>query len=331
MLRARSAAEGALATTLASWPVVWTTALAPGASDTRPVTSPAGVATVRALRLDARRYLLTAEAASAALAGPVGPAVRRVGVFTQLDLTYDTPAALVAASQTTLAMDAEVRAADAAPAGWTDCTSAPEMPPVAAVAAPSLKLLAPSARVLGSVLTASNVWTPPVPERFGDVDRAALAARADIVVPAGGLIIPFPRAAPGSPPGCVRDRTSWGDPWRGPTAVAGCTDDYPVIYLRGAGSTMLHGPGRLQGTLLVDGSLNVVGRIDVAGFVVVNGALQASLGELVVDGAVLVRGTNASLGANSRVRRSRCALDRAAAAASRSVPLARRAWVDVVR
>ncbi len=329
VLRARTSAEGAIATVLASRPTAWAV-LPPGGSDARTVSSSAGTATVRALRLDARRYLLTADAASAAVAGPVGPAVRRVGVFAQLDVAYDGPAALVVAGPVTLALDTELRAADAAPATWTDCGAPADVMPVAAVAAPSLQL-ATDTRVLGPVLTATSAWSPPAPERFGDIDRAALTARADVVLSAGGLVTPLPRAASGTEPACVRDRTSWGDPWRGSTAVAACTGDYPVVHLRGTGLTTIRGPARFQGTLLVDGSLNVIGRVDVAGLVVVGGALQASSGVLVVDGMVLVRGSAASLGSGSRVRRSRCALDRAAAAASRAVPLARRAWVDVVR
>ena len=331
VLRARTSAEGALAAVLASWPGPWTTTLTPGSSDARVVSSSAGTATVRALRLDPRRYLLTAEAASAALAGPVGPAVRRVGVFAQLEnVAYEAPTALVAAGPVTLGVDTEVRAADAAPPGWTDCVATPDVSNTAAVAAPSLRLSTTS-RVLGPVLTAASAWSAPIPERFGDVDRGALAARADIVLSAGGLITPIPRAAPGTEPACVRDRTSWGEPFRGLSAVAACTSDYPVIYLRGTGSTTLRGPARFQGTLLVDGSLDLIGRVDVAGLVVIGGTLRGSTGALVVDGALLVRGDGASLGTGSRVRRSRCALDRAAAAASRPVPMTRRAWVDVVR
>ncbi|GJG85366.1 hypothetical protein tb265_05470 [Gemmatimonadetes bacterium T265] len=329
-LRARTAADGALTTVLANWPSTWTTVLIPGGSDTRTITSPAGSATVRALRLDVRRYLLTADATSAAVAGPVGPAVRRTGVFAQLDnVAYDVPAVVVAAGPVSLATDTDVRAADAPPPTWSDCVTTPDVPP-AAVAAPSATL-ATGARVAGSVVTAPATWTPPVPERFGDVDRATLAARADVILTAGGTFTPVPRAAPAPDPACARDAASWGEPLRGPGAVTNCTTDYPVIHIRGPGSSTIRGPARLQGTLLVDGSLDVVGRVEVAGLVVVGGTVQSSTGSLVVDGALLARGNGAALGTGSRVRRSRCALERAAAAASRPVPLARRAWVDVVR
>ncbi|HEY0779973.1 MAG TPA: hypothetical protein VGD56_18555 [Gemmatirosa sp.] len=330
-LRARTAAEGALATVLAAWPASWSASLAPGASDTRTITSAAGTATVRALRLDGGRFLLSAEASSGALAGPVGDAVRRVGLFAQFEnVRYDGAAALVAAGPFDLTTDTEVRALDAAPPGWSDCTSPPESPVAAAAAAPTVRANG-GAGLLGAVLSAPAAWVPPSPERFGDVERDALAARADVVVSAGGVVSPAPRATGGAGASCVRDATSWGEPYRGAGAVGPCTSDYPVIHLRGPGVTTLRGPARLQGTLIVDGSLNVVGRVEIAGLAVVGGTVQASSGALVVDGGLLVRGTSVSLGPGSRVRRSRCALDRAAAGASRAVPLARRAWVDIVR
>ena len=328
-LRARAAADGALATVLTSWPAAWT-GLAAGGSDVRTVSSRAGTASVRALRLDAARYLLTADAASAAGPGPIGAAVRRVGVFAQLDnVVFNPTAALVSAGPVTLATDTDVRGADAAPPTWTDCDTPTESPTAAAIAAPSLRTVVGS-RVAGTVVTTPAAWTPPTPDRFGDIDRDALVARADVVVPSGSFT-PVPRAALGTDVACVRDRTSWGEPFRGPTAVTRCTGDYPVVYIRGTGTSALFGPGRLQGTLIVDGSLDIIGRIDVAGLVVVNGALQTRLGTLVVDGALVVRGNGAALAAGSRVRRSRCALDRAAAAASRPSPLSRRAWVELVR
>ncbi len=330
-LRARTAGDGALATVLASWPIAWTLTLSPGNSDTRAVTTAAGAATVRALRLDRRRFLVTAEATSPALAGPLGNAVRRVGVFAQLEnLTYDAPAALVAAGPVSLTTDVELRAADVAPPGWTDCTAPTETPAAAAAAAPSVAA-GGGARVLGAVLTTPTAWTPPAPERFGDVDRADLAARADVVVPAGGSVRPNPRATTGPEPACIRDASSWGEPYRGTGAVTPCTADYPVIHIRGAGLTTLRGPARIQGTVLVDGSINVSGRVEIVGLLVVGGTLQAGYGPLIVDGAALVRGNSTVLGAGSRVRRSRCALDRAGAGASRAFPLARRAWIDLVR
>lgn len=331
-VRARAAADGALATVLTSWPADWTQTLAPGAAAVRTVTSAAGTATVRAVRLDTRRYFLTGEATSPALAGPLGPAARRLGVYAQLEhLAFTTPAAIVAAGPLNLGLDTEVRAADAPPTGWLDCTTPTESPAAAGAAAPSIQL-ATGARVLGTVLTDPAAWTPPGTERFGDLDRATLAARADIVLTAGGIITPIPRATTGSNPACVRDRTSWGDPYRGTTAVAPCTTDYPVVYLRGTSTTILRGPARFQGTLIADGPIEIIGRVEVAGLIVSAGTVSAASGTLVVDGSLVSRGSNSStLGASSRIRRSRCALERVALAAARPLPLPRRAWLDVVR
>jgi len=70
--------------------------------------------------------------------------------------------------------------------------------------------------------------------------------------------------------------------------------------------------------------------VRAAGLVVVRGAVDASAGGLVLDGA-LVAGGAVRLGAGSRVRRSTCAVDRASLYGARATPLARRAWSEVVR
>lgn len=334
-LRAGAAADGALAVTLARWPARWNAALGTGDTASRTVSTPAGLARVRVLRLDAERFVVEAEARSGV--GIVnGPAVRRRMVLARLRHVALAPeAAVTAGGAVAVAAGATVAAADQTPDGWTDCG-----PPVgggfgaAAVAAPDA-VVDPGAVVIGPVRTEAAAWAGALDPQFGDDVYAAHAARAQLVVEAVGALSPLP--AGGSPGGsgdvgaepCALTPASWGEPARGAGAVAACTGALPLVHLRGS-PVRLRGPARFQGTLLVDGDLVVEGLVQGAGVVVVRGAVDAGAGSLVLDGA-LVAGGPVRLGTGSRVRASSCAAARASGYAARAVPLARRAWAEVLR
>jgi len=335
VLQAGAAADGGLAVTLARWPARWNAALAPGDTTARTVTTPAGPARVRVLRLDAERFVLEAEARSGA--GIVdGPAVRRRMLFARLrHVALAAEAAVTAGGVVEIAAGATVVAADQVPDGWTGCG-----PPAgggfgaAAVAAPDA-MVDPGATVVGPVRTDAAAWAGAADPQFGDATYAAHATRAHVVVDAAGPLSPLPAAGAPAAPGdvgaepCALGAASWGEPARGAGAVAACAGALPLVHLRGS-SVRLRGPARLQGTLLVDGDLVVEGLVQGAGLVVVRGAVDASAGALVLDGA-LIAGGPVRLGAGSRVRASSCAAARANQYAARAAPLARRAWAEVLR
>jgi hypothetical protein len=335
-VQAAAAADGALAAAVGRWPARWGAALAPGARAGRDVTTAAGRARVWVVRLDGGRFALEAEGRSAAVAPADGPAVRRHALLVRLrDVALAPAAAVTAGGPVRVAAAGAVLAADGAPDGWRDCGTPPAAGVGAAVAAPEVHA-EPGSVVDGAVRTDPAAWAGALDPRFGDEGYATHAARAAVTVAAGGALSPAPAAGAaaagagdvGAEP-CALTAASWGEPRRGGGAVTECEGALPAVHLAG-GVARLRGPARFQGTLLVDGDLVVEGEVRGAGVVVVRGAVDASAGALVLDGA-LVAGGAVRLGAGSRVRASSCAASAAARYAAGVVPLARRAWAEVVR
>ena len=326
-LRARASADGAVATVVQRWPGRWSLALPVGGVDSQAVSSPAGRATVRVVRLDSLRFLLAVEARDGDAGGAERGAVRRVQALARRSPPPPgAGAALVAGGAVRLAAGARLEGGSATPDGWPGCTGAP--PARAASVAEAGRLVADA----GSVVVGAVATDGPAADAAAhDALAALLAARATVVVAAGGVHAPVPRPADG---GCVADAGSWGEPRRGVGAVAGCVASAPVVHVRGAGTTVLRGPSRFQGTLVVDGTLLVEGTVQGAGTVLVGGALRAEGGALALDGELRVRGAGGGesvLGSGSRVRASPCAAARAAAAAAPVRPASRRWRAEIVR
>lgn len=82
----------------------------------------------------------------------------------------------------------------------------------------------------------------------------------------------------------------------------------------------IDGPSQWQGLLVVHGDLTVRGRLELEGVLVVEGRVDASAGELLVQGAVIAADTSAKavmLGAQSRLFYDRCSVQMALATLSR--------------
>jgi hypothetical protein len=83
---------------------------------------------------------------------------------------------------------------------------------------------------------------------------------------------------------------------------------------------VLAGPMQWRGLLVVRGDVTITGPVEVTGLLVVEGQLDASAGQLAVQGAVLAADTLARgvmLGANGRLFYDRCAVQMALATAAR--------------
>jgi hypothetical protein len=335
-LAARAAADAALATTERHWRPEWAFALPVGGAHRETVSTAAGPADVVLLRLDRHRFLLTAEArARTGAAGGAREAVRRTGRWLRLArVLVDAPAALTAGGPVVAPPGARLAGADAAPPGWTCPATGAAAPDLAVADTLDAADVEPDALASPSVAVTAAARDDARWDALGDDTWNGLAARAAVVVPAGAELAPTPREETGR---CVVDAAGWGEPRRGATAVTACTQTAPVVHLRGPGVTRLRGPARMQGVLLVDGDLEVVGDVEVAGVVLVRGALHAANASLRVTGALLVRqrapatpGVPAvTLGAGSSVAHSPCAVEAVTLAASRVMPLGRRAAVTV--
>ena len=107
-------------------------------------------------------------------------------------------------------------------------------------------------------------------------------------------------------------------PWR-----ALLVHDTTTIRLAGASQHL--------GLVAIDGNLVVHGALTIRGLLIVRGSVDATAGQLDIEGAVVIyapNGTPSSLGNTSTVRYSQCALRRALAAVSLPDPQPFRIWSE---
>ena len=93
----------------------------------------------------------------------------------------------------------------------------------------------------------------------------------------------------------------------------------------------LAGASQHEGLVAIDGNLVVHGALTIRGLLIVRGSVDATAGQLDIEGAVVIyapNGTPSSLGNNSTVRYSQCALRRALAAVSLPDPQPFRIWSE---
>jgi len=329
-LRASAGAEGALVSALHPWDRR-RAQLASGGVDTTMLGAIAGAtATVRALRLDAERFLVEASARARASQPGVGAwAERTASVVVRLHRA--TPAALgavTAASAVELLDGATVDGRDAPPSGWSDCPASANDSVAIAAASITDVHVARGASVSGAVAQSAVAADARTYDTFGAERWADLARRADVAIDAAidsSARTPRPRAAAGR---CVLDADAWGDPVHDASGVAECATTYALVVVRG--NLTVRGPARGQGVLLVDGDLTLDGDLTFAGVVIVRGGVRAQRGALHLDGALLVAAPT-SLGSGTEVHRSRCALARALDGIAPVAPIGRRAWAEVTR
>lgn len=207
--------------------------------------------------------------AAGAIAGG-GGARQRIGMITRIaPVDFGIHASLTTQGVVSMSGNANINGADQIPTGWTSCD-----PPGA-----------PQAGVRdqgGNVTETGNatvVGTPPVVNdpsinnntftTFGGATYAQLAARANVVIPAGNYT-----TAPVVTNG-VCDKTvltNWGD---GMNPLAACASYFPIIHATG---TITVNNTQGQGILLVDGDLNVQGSYQFFGIVIIQGDLKTAGG-----------------------------------------------------
>ena len=101
------------------------------------------------------------------------------------------------------------------------------------------------------------------------------------------------------------------------TGIVPTNAPWRASVIAGAGAITLEGASRVVGLLAIDGDLVVRGTLRVDGVLVVRGALDASIGALDVDGAVVVRDSwsrGSRLGSQTVIRYAPCLVGRALAA-----------------
>ncbi len=207
--------------------------------------------------------------AAGAIAGG-GGARQRIGMLTRIaPVQFGIRASLTTQGQVAMSGNANIDGVDQIPTGWTSC-DAPG-PPQAGVRDQG-----------GNVSETGNatvVGVPPVVNdptitnntftTFGGATYASLAAKANLVIPAGNYSTD-PVVTNGQCDNTVL--TNWGD---GENPNAPCANYFPIIHATGT-ITLNNTQG--QGILLVDGDLDIQGSYQFFGIVIIQGDLKTAGG-----------------------------------------------------
>ena len=102
-----------------------------------------------------------------------------------------------------------------------------------------------------------------------------------------------------------------------PNAPLPIEPPWRAILMRDTTTIQLGGASRHEGLVAIDGNLVLRGSLTIRGLLVVRGAVDATAGQLDIEGAMVIyapNGTTSTFGNNTSVRYSQCALRRALAA-----------------
>ncbi|MEP6778508.1 MAG: hypothetical protein ABJC26_01370 [Gemmatimonadaceae bacterium] len=122
-----------------------------------------------------------------------------------------------------------------------------------------------------------------------------------------------------------------GEPMRDVFSVTLCANEWGARAIIGSNAATLSGNSRHQGILIVEGDLTLTGTLEIDGLLIIRGAIDASAGQLLVHGAVLIRdtfGRGSRFGIATRVRYSRCALRRALSAVAAPAAITTGGWLE---
>jgi hypothetical protein len=264
--------------------------------------------------------------AAGAIAGG-GGARQRIGMIARIaPIDFGIRASLTTQGAVSVGGNANINGADQNPTGWASCD--PPGPPQAGV------------RDQGGQVTSTGngtvTGTPPIVNdpsinsstftTFGGATYAQLAARANVVIPAGNYSTD-PVVTNG-----VCDKTvltNWGD---GINPAGPCGSYFPIIHARGT-ITLNNTQG--QGILLVDGDLNVQGSYEFFGIVIIQGDLKTAGGgttDAHFWGGVLAKNADLSvqnLSGNATLNYSSCSILAALQATSPISLMRSRGWTQL--
>ena len=207
--------------------------------------------------------------AAGAIAGG-GGARQRIGMLTRIaPVQFGIRASLTTQGQVAMSGNANINGADQIPTGWASCD-----PP-----GPAQAGVRDQGGNVSETGNATVLGVPPVVNdptinnntftTFGGATYASLAAKANLVIPAGNYSTD-PVVTNGQCDHTVL--TNWGD---GENPNAPCASYFPIIHATGT-ITLNNTQG--QGILLVDGDLNIQGSYQFFGIVIIQGDLKTAGG-----------------------------------------------------
>jgi hypothetical protein len=290
-----------------------------------------GVYDGRVLKMNANMYLIDITAQdSVSRSGKLrqgGGARQRVGLLARIKpLQMNIQASLTTQTGVNLSGSARVDGNDHTPPGWADCDVLDSAKAGIRVNGPVT--VSGSATVDGSPAVKQD---PTLNDssftKYGDVDYATLAARANVTLAGGGTIKTQPSVV-----GAVCNRNdplNWGD---GINKLGPCATYFPIIHLTGAAAiTQLNGV-QGQGILLVDGDLVVQGSYEFFGITIIRGKMLTSGGgtsEAHFWGTVMAQNVDLelqNLSGKATLNYSRCAITQAWQMTQPVAPMVSRGW-----
>lgn len=323
-------AEGGVAQVIRTWVPATNNVRGIYPSDTQPIIltqmpNGTGAYAGNVYKLNSKLYLVdvTGRDSSSIRGGLGGGGSRqRVAMLLRvIPLKVSVPAAFTVGGKVTWGGgNTFVKGADAAPPGWTGCTTGPA---VAGVRAKSIGDLGSSnGQYTGSP---DSVISPTIDSTaftdFGLTNYATLASQATIQL-SGGSLAPAPVLSGGK---CSFTSTNWGD---GNTPTNPCGNYFPIVHITGNANIS---SGQGQGILLVDGNLVVSGTFKYYGMIVVQGSFStAAGGSPTIYGSILARSANTSTSAFSgdvTINYSKCAMEKTMDGTGIATPVRSRAWV----
>ena len=286
-------------------------------------------------RMSDRLYFLLATGEVSLGEENLGAANRMLGVVAKsYSIVVDPPAAFTARDQVRFVGKSTVKGLDQHPGGWTGACPGP---------------LKNKAGMLSDDLTKVDYkdknfdvsGDPPLLEDaalvdevfklFGDLEWEEITSLATMTIgPQNFNSIGPSTAADGT---CnYLDNANWGDPLN---PGSPCGNYFPMIHIKGSGTSKINGGGVGQGILLVDGDLWAGGNFTFYGLVIVKGMFETGGSDNRVFGAVMASNAELeeqSLTGGSLVQYSSCALNRAVDMNPDLTwvrPIERRGWVDL--
>jgi type II secretory pathway pseudopilin PulG len=288
-------------------------------------------------KLNDQLYLIDMSAQDTmSLAGRIrgGGASQRLGLLARIrPLNLNTQAAVTSGGDNVVVGSASIDGTDHVPGGWAGC------PPLDSTKAGI------RTQSSGQVSTSGHptiLGNPPVLKdptladssftHYGDVTYAALAASANITLPAQNFSSSIAPATVGT--ACDYSvLTNWGSPT---TPTGPCGGYFPIIHITGDGTVINGQEG--QGVLLIDGGLSVQGGFQFFGVVIVKGSLKTSGGGgtpahfwgtvMVQDTAAFTDTTN-NLSGSANLMYSKCAIIKALSKTGVAGMMRSRGWVQL--
>jgi hypothetical protein len=325
--RATSTAELGLNRIVDQWNLAYNQRLTGDTIKRSYTASGGGVANVVVTRLNGPFFWVVSEGLSGATRSTF-LARRRYGLLLRLDTPQmNFLGAITTQGTTSIGGNVTINGNDAAPASWTSC--APGANVAGAAISPTTAVNPNGSATLNgnpSVLTTPAAADTNTYFNYGNTNYASLADSADPWYPGGTHLNGIAPVTAGAT--CRKDPANWGEPNHTLPANP-CETYFPIIHARG---DLKVSNGRGQGILLVDGDLELASDFTFTGAVIVRRALKMSGGSKIVGAIMAATASvdeNVTLGGNTSILYSSCALLAALSANAFPKAARQRGWVDV--